>query len=576
MKKKLLLFTLLCLEHLAIGQTCPSLISPLDGATDVAVDATIIWNPAEGVPGYRIRLGTTPGGSEITEVSVGSATSYTPQLGLPENTTIYVTIILDFLFIGSEDIVCESQSFTTEDVTIPPACTSITVPSDGASNVSVFSNISWVYSPTATGYLLNLGTTPGGNDLGTIDVGNTLSFNPPDFPPNTTIYVQLIPYNENGQSLPCTEISFTTGELVALPGCTSLINPLNGAQNIPLTPLIEWNPVSGATGYRLTIGSTPDGSDVLDNAVFTATSTFVLDFEPNRTFFVTIIPFNDSGDAIGCGQETFSTQLGCGPYLDLATGELVTLYPEFEFPDSFSFCENEAPLLIEGPEIADGYRWFQIDQFGNLDLMSEEKDFEVTENGNYALEAYIVVDQFGENLECPTYTEFEVVSSEIATINGLQVENGPLGLNVTVQASGNGDFEYAVDDSNGPYQDSNAFFDLELENHVFYVRDKNGCGTVEEFLEIDLTLDGFPKFFTPNGDNQNDYWQFVQPIDGREILFRSITIYDRYGKLIKQISQDTKGWDGTYLGKPLPAGGMWFKAVDEDNRVYNGYFTLKR
>lgn len=577
MKKKLLLILFACSYFGVFAQSCPSLIGPFPGDTDVPVDATISWTASDGVPGYRIRLGTTPGGGEISETSVGSGTSFTPRFGLPENTTIYVTIILDFLFIGSDDIVCPSQSFTTEDVTIPPNCTTVDVPNNQSTDVSVFSNISWSYSPGATGYFINVGTSSGGTDISNnVDVGNALTFNPPDLPPETVIYVEVIPYNENGLATSCSEISFTTGELAPLPGCTFLISPLNGELNVPLTPLIEWAPVANATGYRLTIGTTPTNADILDNTVFTSTSTFVLDFNPNLTFFITIVPFNAAGEAISCGQESFSTVLGCGPFLNTNTGEFETLNPELDFPSQFSFCRNEVPFTIEGPEGVDGYRWFQIDSFGNEALISDSSSVDLMENGNYRLEIYNLVSQFGSIVECPTSTNFSVVSSEVARIEGLDIQDTALGLEISVNASGIGDYEYAIDNIDGPYQNSNVFREVTPGTHTLYVRDKNGCGIVEETFEQDLTVEGFPKFFTPNGDNINDFWQFIQPIEDETIILLSIEIYDRYGKLLRQLNQNSPGWDGTLNGRPLPAGGYWFKAVEDDGSIVRGNFTLKR
>lgn len=578
MLKKLLFILVFCITVVGQSQQCPSLLTPADGATNVAVDATIAWGLSDGVPGYRIRLGTTPGGSEILEQSVGSATSYTPPLGLPENTVIYVTIILDFLFQGSEDIVCSSQSFTTEDVTTIPDCTTFRTPLDGATNVSVFSNLSWSYAPRATGYTVSLGTTPGGTDiLAPTDAGNSLFFNPPgQLPADTLVYASVVPYNENGSALSCSEISFRTGSLAALPGCTSLVTPFNGESDVPLTPLIEWLPVPGATGYRVTIGSTPDGADILENNSFTTNSTFVLNFEPNRTFFITIVPFNDAGSAIGCAQESFSTLLGCGPYLDPNTGEFVTLNPDTAMPDTLSFCENEAPFVVTAPDTAEGYRWFQIDQFGNETLLSEADQVTLNENGTYRYEVYNMVAQFGDLIECPTSKVFEVVSSEIATIRNVSATETATGLRVTVEASGNGNYEYAIDNVNGPYQDSNIFNDVTSGSHEFFVRDKNGCGTVSEPFVQDLTVEGFPKFFTPNGDNVNDFWQFIQPPDTEEIVLQNIRIFDRYGRLLFVITQNSSGWDGNYSGRPLPSGDYWYAALDSMNREIRGHFALKR
>ncbi len=580
MMKKLLQITFFLWATYAFSQDCPDLVSPLNGAVDVPVDATITWDLVPGVPGYQILLGTTPGDNDIADAVVGSATSYTPPLGLPENTEIFVTIILSFFAQsgGGDDIVCDGYSFRTEDVTTAPGCTQMVVPADGATGVSVFTNISWLYASTATSYDITIGTAPGLGDLFVQNDLQSLNFFPPtEFPPNTEIFVQIIPKNENGSASPCQEFSFTTREVSPLPSCTNLVSPLNGAVNVPLTPLIEWVPVPGATGYRVSIGTTPGGTDVLDSANFTSNSTFVIDFDPNLTFFITIIPFNDSGDAIGCTEESFSTLLGCGPFLDTTTGEFITLNPDVTLPEVFSFCENQDPLTVTAPTGADGYRWFRVDQFGGSDaLISEDTEITISETGEYYLEAYSVVSQPGGVVECPTVLEFDVVSSEVATIDNLEIRDTALGLDITVLASGIGDYEYAIDDINGPYQDSNVFRNVTPGTHTIYVRDKNGCGIVEETFEQDLTVEGFPKFFTPNGDGTNETWQFIQPVAGEEIRLLTIQIFDRYGKLLKQIDQNGPGWDGTYNGRPLPAGGYWFKAVREDGDMVQGNFTLKR
>ncbi|MBL6648299.1 MAG: T9SS type B sorting domain-containing protein, partial [Flavobacteriaceae bacterium] len=36
------------------------------------------------------------------------------------------------------------------------------------------------------------------------------------------------------------------------------------------------------------------------------------------------------------------------------------------------------------------------------------------------------------------------------------------------------------------------------------------------------------------------------------------------------------GWDGTYLGKPMPATDYWFRTYLEDGREFKGHFSLIR
>ncbi len=575
MQKKALYFLILFHGLWSYGQDCPVLSNPVNGSNNVPVNTTISWPSVEGVPGYIISLGTTPGGTEIiNQQSVGSATTYTPPLGLPDNSQIFVTITL--FFFDLPNITCTTESFRTEDVITAPSCTSLRSPINDSVNINVASNLSWGYAQSATGYRLTIGTAAGlGNILPTTDIGNVLSYSPPvDFPFNTQIYVSLIPYNDNGDALSCTEESFTTGLLAVLPTCATLTGLYtDGAINVPLTPLLEWTDVPGAISYRVSIGTAPFINDVLNNAVFFTNSTFVINFESNRTFFITIIPQNAAGEAIGCGQESFSTILGCGPFFD-TNGNLVTLNPPIDFPDTISFCQNESPFMITSTDTAEGYRWYRVDQFGNEALISETDEVALIDTGEYRYEAYNIIS--GSVVECSSTKEFSVVSSEIATITNVNISEMVAGFRISVEVNGIGDYEYALNSINGPYQDSNVFDNVPSGSHTVYVRDKNGCGIAEEKVEQDLTLEGFPKFFTPNGDGVNDFWQFIPPPFASEITLDYIRIFNRYGLFLVQIDPTSRGWDGTFNGKELPASDYWFNARDRNNQVVQGHFSLKR
>lgn len=560
------------------AQECPTLALPTAGSTDVQITSSISWTNVTGVTAYLISLGTTPGGTDIiNELNVGSATTYTPPLGLPENSQIYVTITL-FLLPPLPPITCASQSFITGAISVPPACTTIRSPLDGVTNVNVGSNINWDYAPFATGYFISVGTTPNGTDIANnINVFNTLSYSPPvDLPPNTTIYVRITPYNENNPTPTCQEISFTTADIAPLPTCTSLFSPLNGAINVPLTPFIEWTPVPGATGYRLTIGSSPFVRDILDNAVFTTNSTFVIDFEPNRTFFVTITPFNSTGDAIGCIQETFSTILGCGPFFDSVSGELTFINPEITVPDQISICLNEEGAVYTTPDTAEGFRWYKVMSVTNETLIATTAEVSFIEAGQYRYEAFNTVSQDGNIIECPTSKLVNVVASEAPTINTVRITETALGLTLETDVSGVGSYEYALDIITSAYQDSNTFRGVAPGNHTIFVRDKNGCGTAEETIEQDLTLEGFPKFFTPNGDGINDVWQYLPLVNTGEINVGTIFIFNRFGALVAQVDPAASGWDGHFNGQLAPESDYWFTTVSTENKKINGHFSLKR
>ncbi|MHC0441211.1 Ig-like domain-containing protein [Flavobacterium sp. 3-210] len=82
----------------------------------------------------------------------------------------------------------------------------------------------------------------------------------------------------------------------------------------------------------------------------------------------------------------------------------------------------------------------------------------------------------------------------------------------------------------------------------------------------------FPKFFTPNGDGYNDKWtmDFAYLAPNTEIR-----IFDRYGKLIKELNNNT-AWDGNYLGQEQPASDYWFIVTRANGKEFRGHFSLKR
>jgi len=55
-----------------------------------------------------------------------------------------------------------------------------------------------------------------------------------------------------------------------------------------------------------------------------------------------------------------------------------------------------------------------------------------------------------------------------------------------------------------------------------------------------------------------------------------INIYNRFGKLLKTLNNDSEGWDGTYLGQTLPADDYWFTVVRPNGKEYKEHFALKR
>ena len=106
------------------------------------------------------------------------------------------------------------------------------------------------------------------------------------------------------------------------------------------------------------------------------------------------------------------------------------------------------------------------------------------------------------------------------------------------------------------------------------VEDSKGC-TAQQVFYVDYVDIDIPRFFTPNGDGENDTWSPRNTQQYPNILTQ---IYDRYGRLLKELSR-AETWDGTYNGKALPTGDYWYIITlgeEDDSREFKGHFTLFR
>jgi len=175
-------------------------------------------------------------------------------------------------------------------------------------------------------------------------------------------------------------------------------------------------------------------------------------------------------------------------------------------------------------------------------------------------------------ISCTASHTFTVSISPAPVIENLIIQNFGTSSSVLVQTSTTGDFEYSSVSANGPYQDDPVLNNIDITNITVFVRDKNGCGIDERSIEADP---GFPKYFTPNGDGINDFWQVRGIVVNGETV-TLISIFDRYGKKITTITPTGLGWDGSYNGTTLLNGSYWYQAETVSGKLLLGHFALKK
>ncbi|WP_460218468.1 T9SS type B sorting domain-containing protein [Psychroserpens sp. MEBiC05023] len=237
--------------------------------------------------------------------------------------------------------------------------------------------------------------------------------------------------------------------------------------------------------------------------------------------------------------------------------------PNIIIEDTLYYCLNEFPqtITLTGGLIDDTPNNYYYDWSTGED----EFEIEINEPGTYTVRVTSTDGCFKDRT-------INVLPSDIATFTDIEITDATSNNSITVFVTGEGIYEYALDDLNGPYQESNVFENVNFGFHTVYVRDiENDCGTVEEIVSVI----GFPKFFTPNGDTINEYWQ-VKGISSDFQPDSQILIFDRYGKLLVELDPLGPGWDGTFNGFNMPSSDYWFVVTLQDGRTFKSHFALKR
>jgi len=221
----------------------------------------------------------------------------------------------------------------------------------------------------------------------------------------------------------------------------------------------------------------------------------------------------------------------------------------------YALCENQENLTISLEGLFDNYLWYDG---------STESSIEITTGGTYSVTVY---NNIG-NAVCENEITFTVSASSAPVIENIVVQDWTYFNNsITVEVSGIGNYSYSLDGVF--YQQSNVFSGLQTGYYTIFVQDINGCGdAVSEALLLN-----YPRYFTPNGDGIHDFWRI--PLSTFEPDMK-ISIFDRYGKLLKVFRGDEFGWDGTYNGKMLHSTDYWFTVERKNGVIKRGHFSMKR
>ncbi len=255
--------------------------------------------------------------------------------------------------------------------------------------------------------------------------------------------------------------------------------------------------------------------------------------------------------------------------------------PLFSLEDKYVLCiDNNGEIILPSPIIDTelNNNDYTFEWYLDSVLLVGETNSTITplQTGAYSV---IVTNNI---TGCSSTGDTIVIESTPPTLEAQQVsitfiENNSVLAIATNNSNTIAFFEFSLD--NGPWLSNSSnnntytFENVPAGEHIITVRDANGCGETSASI---ILLDFIP-YFTPNGDGFHDTWNIIGIENQPDAV---IYIFNRYGKLLKELSPTGLGWDGTYNNYVLPSSDYWFSLDYKDpntnkQKNFKSHFTLK-
>ncbi|MES2862552.1 MAG: choice-of-anchor L domain-containing protein [Bacteroidota bacterium] len=222
---------------------------------------------------------------------------------------------------------------------------------------------------------------------------------------------------------------------------------------------------------------------------------------------------------------------------------------------------------------------FTVNWYLNGNLMGTGVNYTALEAGVYNVEFIKLTPDVGGNCNYNDTTVTIIQSSPAAANFTVSQEFSTDTTFITVNiTNGLGNYLFQLeypDGSTSAFQSSNVFTNLESGEYFVNIYDTLGNCSPTQVGPIYII--NYPNYFTPNGDGIHETWNIFDLAQQPDSL---ISIFDRYGKLLKQITPNGIGWDGKYNGKDMPSSDYWFSVefTTQNNQkgIFKSHFTLKR
>jgi len=286
----------------------PALISPDDGATGTSTGPTLDWSASSGANSYNVQLAAESDfslESLVAEATGLTATEYAAS-GLDYKTVYYwrVQAVNEY---GSSDW---STANSFETAVQPPAKPSLLSPANGATSQPVDPTLDWEAADRADSYNVLVSANESFSEV-VVDmegVSDGTSLQAEGLDNATTYWWKVRAVNNSGYTESETR-SFSTVE--AALEQPQLVDPADGATDLPTTLTLSWNSVDGANSYRMQLATNNTfESPVTDEDGITAIDYTVENLENGQTYYWRVRAANSNGSSSWSVVRNFSTEAG--------------------------------------------------------------------------------------------------------------------------------------------------------------------------------------------------------------------------------------------------------------------------
>ncbi|RKS45187.1 concanavalin A-like lectin/glucanase superfamily protein, partial [Gillisia mitskevichiae] len=269
----------------------PTLVSPLDSATDVALDVSLTWNAVSEVDSYTLEVATDIAFANIVETQTDLTNTTTIPNNLANNTDYFWRVFSVNAGGSSESTI---WSFTTVPA-IADAPTLVS-PLDTATDVALDASLTWNAVSEVDSYTIEIATDIAfANIIDTQSDLTSTSATPNNLANNTNYFWRVFAVNAGGSS-ESVIWSFTT--VPAIADAPTLVSPLDSATDVALDVSLTWNAVSEVDSYTLEVATDIGFTNIIDTQTdLISTITIPNNLANNTNYFWRVFALNAGGSS---------------------------------------------------------------------------------------------------------------------------------------------------------------------------------------------------------------------------------------------------------------------------------------